>query len=196
MRDANLAASISVPSTVYAILKPGPAGRGQTGLWRSFDGGVTWRDRRSSVFSLLAVDPLDSNVLYGVQQRVLVLSTDGGETITTMGAQFNPPLGTDPSEESVNGDREPFGEFVTELTLNLHRDRLWLITSRGAIYRSLDRGITWDRLNGPHLSPSLRRIAFDPFDGYGLYATTHDGTLWRYQEDGFTVDTWQASLCG
>ncbi|HMS01552.1 MAG TPA: hypothetical protein PKE51_01195, partial [Gemmatimonadaceae bacterium] len=82
----------SNPSMLYSLVEaPVQARDGQTGLWRSTDGGATWSkvnsvNPRPMYFSKLVIDPTDPERIYhgGVGLHV---SHDGGKTVETDAAQ-------------------------------------------------------------------------------------------------------------
>jgi photosystem II stability/assembly factor-like uncharacterized protein len=137
------------PSTVYALtfvahleLPHGPlAGYWPSILWKSTDSGRTWKKITLDLRNF-AVDALTSR-LYGVRDRQLLASDDGGKTWKSIGRTPNDAydLVIDPTDSNV---------FYTAPTL----------------WRSRDRGATW-RLVNDHWSPAV--LTFDPRNARTLY---------------------------
>jgi len=137
------------PSTIYALtflanpdgLPHGSLVDWPSILWRSTDSGRTWKKMTLNLRTF-AVDPATSR-LYGVRDRQILASDDGGKTWRQAGRTPNwaSDLVIDPTDHNV---------FYMA-------PRLW---------RSRDRGATWTLVNdqwGPEV------LTFDPRDSRILY---------------------------
>jgi hypothetical protein len=60
--------------------------------------------------------------------------------------------------------------------------RMWFIGSEGGVYRSLDRGFTWQRLPDVPFSGSVISVSGSPHDPQVLFAVTTEDELWAYRE--------------
>ena len=137
------------PSTVYALtfladleLPHGPlAGSWPSVLWRSTDSGKTWKKIILNIRTF-AIDPATSRV-YGVRDRQILASDDGGKTWRQTGRTPNQAydLVIDPTDPNI---------FYTAPTL----------------WRSRDRGATWTLVND-QWSPAV--LTIDPRDSRILY---------------------------
>ncbi|MET9973181.1 sialidase family protein, partial [Streptomyces sp. NPDC006356] len=170
-----------------------------TGLYRSRDGGRTWKPlglRDSGAISAITVDPANPRRIYvaaagslysGGGDRGVYRSEDGGATwerILTGANEF-----TGATEIVVDGDR-------LYAVLWDHRRTPELRTYGGVgsgVFRSTDDGATWQRLGGglPAQGPDVGRIglavageklyaivnkASGPFEGF--YASSDGGGSW------------------
>ncbi len=84
-----LAIAPSNPETVYAIVE---AAQGKGGFYRSRNGGASWTKRgkynsSGNYYQEIVVDPLDENVIYGMDTWMQV-SRDGGQTFKNLGEDF------------------------------------------------------------------------------------------------------------
>jgi photosystem II stability/assembly factor-like uncharacterized protein len=137
------------PSTVYALtfvatleLPHGPlAGYWPSILWKSIDRGRTWKKITLNLRTF-AVDAVTSR-LYGVRDRQLLASDDGGKSWRSIGRTPNDAddLVIDPTDSNV---------FYTTPTL----------------WRSRDRGATWTQVTD-QWGPAV--LTFDPRDARTLY---------------------------
>jgi photosystem II stability/assembly factor-like uncharacterized protein len=132
-------------------------------IYRTTDSGATWSERRSLVITNLvtfARDPSDPNRLAAVGPSAIPLLTeDGGLTFTLM-TRFVPPNGT------------------YENTLAMAANGVWYGgTSEGMIFRSSDRGRTWEAASGglsPRVAHSVDRLSVDPRNTQRVHALIRD----------------------
>lgn len=134
------------------------------GLIASEDGGQTWQQRSEGVngpvdFHFLVVSPTDPMRLYGLYEAVpsWQMSTDGGYTWTEM------PLGSLPLPIFFAADP-------------LDADSVWAATI-GGIYRSDNRGETWEEI-------SLGTLNDEPAFAIALHPDGFDAGIAIYQETG------------
>jgi len=154
--------------------------------WRSDDGGEIWRplggrwraadgSEDSSVEPRIsAVSPTDPNVIYSVS-RVdgPRRSRDGGGSYESFIQELRPELASD--------------EFITQLRISADASRLWLLTSRGRVYTSIDDGATWDAITDISANLPLMSIVSNPLDPDSIFGLTRTqsggsgGVLWLYR---------------
>lgn len=131
------------PYPAYASVRdPGRSGT-RGGVFRSTNGGVTWFPARSGLLRNpgkdevyasprhLIMAPSDSLTLYGLSERELVRSTDGGASWTTV----SPALPATPDA------------VLTGVTVAPSNAReIWLTTLQRGLWHSRDGGTTWQSL--------------------------------------------------
>jgi photosystem II stability/assembly factor-like uncharacterized protein len=128
------------PKTMYAA---GVAG----GVWKSIDGGASWRPLDDLMANLavvsLAMDPASSNVLYAgtgegffnsdaVRGAGIFKTTDGGLTWTRLPATASPDF-----------------HYVNDLAVSTRDPRRVYAATRTGVWRSLDAGAAWTRVLDP-----------------------------------------------
>ncbi|HEY0781490.1 MAG TPA: hypothetical protein VGE98_03480, partial [Thermoanaerobaculia bacterium] len=166
------------------------AASGYGGLWRSTNGGATWRTVRSArpfAITSLAVDPHRADVLYaGGQEQGVLRSQDGG-------VHWRPLL-----RQSALGERA-----VQHLAVDPSAPRLYAGTSDGLLL-SRDGGTTWNDADASGPAPGtgqVTAIALDPDTPGTVYvATRRDdystptvAALWKSDDAGAS---WTRLLLG
>ena len=173
------------------------------GLWRSDDGGETWRDVGAGLgprgVMSVAVSPWERAGEYGVvyagtEPSALFRSEDGGETWASL-----PALTTLPSAGEWSYPPRPATHHVRWIDFDpAERERLYVCIENGALLRSHDRGQHWqDRTaDGPRdthtfathpLAPGrLYSAAGDGFSrpGYGYAESVDRGDHWIRLSEG------------
>ncbi|MFY9550144.1 MAG: hypothetical protein WAU32_03255 [Thermoanaerobaculia bacterium] len=124
---ASIAPARSTPTTLYAAT--------DTGTFRTTNGGGLWTRTSTLQVSALVVDPLTSDLVYGLSSLGVAKSVDGGATWV-------------PKNSGL-----PVGASASALTFDpASRTTLYLTTS-SSIFRSTDGGETWaDRSAGVEAS--------------------------------------------
>jgi photosystem II stability/assembly factor-like uncharacterized protein len=205
------------PDTVYLGADPGV-------LFRSDDAGETWEPNRGILehptrdrwlpgaggmcCHSIQLDPGDPKRMYvGITSAGTFRTDDGGETWM-------------PRNKNVAGDFLPdpyadVGQCVHKLLLHPARpERLWQQNHCG-VYRSDDRGDSWERLDGNGLpsgfgypimlDPNEPDTAFvvpeesmeyhyTPNERLGVYRTRDGGQTWELMSDGLPAPAWAAVL--
>lgn len=157
-----LAMSPSDSKIIYAI-----AEAKNTALFKSTDGGETWTKKSSSsnvtarpfYFSLLTVDPTNSNRLYRPAFN-LSISDDAGESWF------------DASTEGgwVHSD-------LHALWINPNNSSHMLVGTDGGVYMSFDKGNNWMFLNNLPLA-QYYHISVDMESPYNIYGGMQDNGSW------------------
>lgn len=171
------------------------------GVYHTSDGGKTWRHQgleHTSQISRILVDPRDSNaILVGAlgdpfadsQARGVYRSTDGGAT-------WRNTLYAGPSSGVSEMARVPGSPDAIYAGVWQVRRTAWSLQSGGpndGLYRSLDNGLTWKKLEGHGLpTDTLGRIAIaiSPSNPRRIYVLiqSKQGLLWRSDDGG---ENWQ-----
>jgi photosystem II stability/assembly factor-like uncharacterized protein len=169
------------------------------GVYKSTDGGRTWRHmglRDTAHVSKVLVHPRNPDTVYvGAQghaygpneERGVFMTTDGGRT-------WQKTLYLGPEHGVADMDVDPSNPNVVYAVMWKFRRTPWTHTSgddRGGLFRSVDGGRTWKKLEGG-LPKTVGRIgvAVAPSAPNVVYAITEakEGTLWRSDDRG---ETWR-----
>ncbi|HEX8560155.1 MAG TPA: hypothetical protein VF668_18810 [Pyrinomonadaceae bacterium] len=169
------------------------------GVYKSTDGGRTWRHmglRDTLHISKVLVHPRNPDVVYvGAQghaygpneERGVFVTTDGGRT-------WAKTLYIGPEHGVADMDIDPSNPNVVYAVMWKFRRTPWTHTSgddRGGLFRSVDGGRTWKKLEGG-LPKTIGRIgvAVAHSNPNVVYAITEakEGTLWRSDDRG---ETWR-----
>ena len=187
------------PDIVYAAVLGHAFGPNEMrGVFRSKDGGVTWkkvlyRDENTGAIDL-AIDPNNSRIMYAALWEArrmpwgmesggpgsgLFKSTDGGDTWTEISRNPGLPKGT-------------LGKIgITVSAVN--SDRVWAIVEaeKGGVFRSDDAGETWTKVNDER---KLRQRAWyythiyaDPQDENTVYVL--NVRFWKSTDGGKTYES-------
>ncbi|AHH99182.1 hypothetical protein KALB_5821 [Kutzneria albida DSM 43870] len=137
-------------------------GNSSGGLWRSEDGGLTWKQVAEDPVSAIAVDPRHPERIV-VGGAGLLRSTDGGRTFTRVRD------GAGPQE-------------VRQVLVNPRDSRVWYAarsTGDGVgVLRSIDAGRTWSPLPGRIADSRVLSLAISE-DGQWLFAGTLQSGVYR-----------------
>lgn len=129
----------------------------------------------------VAVDPADPDTLLaGTRPAGFWRSTNGGETWR----QLSAPGLSQFSEVNMGPTR------VTQILYDaVDSDTVWAGVEIGSVYRSRDRGLTWERKDNGLVSGDVHGLAVVPLPGGGkaVLATTNRG-LHRSEDNG---ESWQ-----
>lgn len=184
----------SIPAVVFFLFAsgahPGDAGRGSisaiavspngvivaggaTGVFRSADGGVTWKHvinpREGFQTASIAFDPGSSDVFVSTTVG-LFRSADGGSSW---------------SEEDLMG-----GVMPGKLVFDPEKTSTLYVASADGLYVTTDRGAKWKAINPNGRHFAIRSLSFreKPFTLYvvneeGAFASTDRGASWNAQID-------------
>lgn len=153
------------------------------GIWRSTDGGTTWRGVLDGGWRL-AVDPNREGTVWAVGELGVRVTRDGGTTWRSARPAPAPDL--------------------SAIALDPHRPgTVYLSTRQNGVYRSVDGGRTWRPFGAsakgrPGPGPGLAELlAIDPRkpgtlyagDGLGVVKTVDGGATWRRADTGVVAST-------
>ncbi len=164
--QASLAVKPGAPDSIFF-------GAFNRGVFRSVDGGQSWTapntDLAGFASTVFAFDPQDANTMFVNVYRAsstpaagLYRSIDGGITWTPHSTNLPSDLvGTDLRVDPAN----PARMFLGVLQGNSSG-------SPGGLYRSTDRGLTWDQF---FTGRDVNSIAIDPSNPTRMYVATENG---------------------
>jgi len=211
--DAGLPSNASVRELAFDPQTPGVVYAATMGLYRSRNGGVSWRllGLAGSGVIHLGVSPSDPDVLLASASTdegwTTQRSTDGGQTFTKVMNEYLETFVFDPAHpQRVYGSR--FNTFyrsddlgvtwtkqdtsITFLSMILTRSGVLLAGSFDGVHRSLDGGLTWEPPTGEHAPPpdAIRslvelddRILAGGFRN--IWRSMTEGRGWRPSSTGF-----------
>ena len=169
------------------------------GVYKSTDGGRTWQHmglRDTLHISRVLVHPRNPDVVFvGAQGHAFGPNEERGVFVTTDGGRtWAKTLYVGPEHGVADMDLDPSNPNVVYAAMWKFRRTPWTHTSgdeRGGLFRSIDGGRTWKKLEGG-LPKTVGRIgvAVAPSATGVVYAITEakEGTLWRSDDRG---DTWR-----
>ena len=187
------------PNTVYvAVGGSGTHGlAGNTGIWRSMDGGATWTDTTATIsttasFSDMEIDPTQPETLYaavgsfrGSSVNGVYKSTDGGNTWSVAG---NFPVDVRDGRITVAiAPSDPQTLYVSVSASGLGGSSFGRLLE---VLKSTDGGNTWTALpNTPDLGGNGwygLPLAVDPSDPNTLYASAGGNPIVESNNGGIT----------
>jgi photosystem II stability/assembly factor-like uncharacterized protein len=169
-----LAVDPSQSTTVYAGMDDDTPGAG--GLFKSVDGGSTWTNTKISVsaVTLLAIDPLNSQVVYAATEghntspigfQGLLKSTDAGQTWLAINGGLDALIGA----RSNTATAMAIDPADTQV--------VYLGTSANGVYRSTDGGASWNLFNDGLTSLAVRSLAVAHGPSHLVFAVTSGGVF-------------------
>ena len=149
------------------------------GLYRSRDGGESWRNITLSQPlhwpTGFDFDPKDSNVIY-LAAATIPSSREGGVYKTTDGGATWKRLLRDEDFVGHGGSDYVQAMFVT--VDPAEPSRVYLGTESQGLWCTQDAGTIWKPFEGIPFG-AIQRVAFDPDDRGLIYVTTFGGGVWR-----------------
>jgi photosystem II stability/assembly factor-like uncharacterized protein len=161
-------------------------GNAAGGIWKTTDGGTTWRALNDFLASLavstLAIDPSNTDVMYAgtgegffnidaIRGAGIYKSTDGGQTWIQLSA-------TSPDSDSN-------WYYVNRIAINPGNSSLILAATNGGIYRTTDAGSTWTQIT----STRALDVKWDPITTTRAIAGRADGAVARSTDSGASFST-------
>lgn len=176
------------------------------GIYKSEDGGHTWHNvglKKSEHIARILIDPRDSNVVYvaapgplwsGGGDRGLFKTTDGGKTWSSL-------IKTDDYTGCADAIMDPRNPDILLAAMHQRQRRYFGMVHGGpdsALWRSMDGGKNWLKVNGGFPAGELGRIGLNyapsnpsviyaqvegpqrkPSAPGGLYRSTDNGVTWE-----------------
>lgn len=134
----------------------------ENGIWVTTNGGDQWQATsiRSGDYECLDLDPLNANIVYTAAGSLVLKSTTGGQSWTTVYTETQP------------------GQTVTCVAVDPSNGQLiWATTSGGKILLSQDYGQTWT-LQTTLAAFLPRRIFIDPAGSGTMTIFTRGNGIW------------------
>lgn len=156
MGRIGLAMAPTNPDIIYAIIESIDK---KGGIFRSDDGGATWKrrnefDQQAQYYGHLVVDPVNAERIY-VMSVFMQVSDDGGKTLHKLGEKFkhvdNHEIWIDPKNSSF-----------------------YLVGCDGGIYESFDRGANWRFLSNLPVTQFYDVTVDNQGPFYHVYGGTQD----------------------
>ncbi len=168
------------------------------GIYKTTDGGATWTNvglRDSHHIGRIVIDPANSDIVYVAaaghqytfnEERGLFKTTDGGATWTKS-------LSIDDKVGIIDCVIDPSNSSILYAAAYERLRRPWHFDGSGpgsAIYKSVDAGATWRRLEGGLPSGDIARIGLciSPQNPQILYATISNENAQPSDEAGATIN--------
>ncbi|MCX6246018.1 MAG: glycosyl hydrolase [Bacteroidetes bacterium] len=166
------------PEMVYALVEAE-----KTGLYRSVDKGITWNlmcqseavNDRPFYFSYLALDPVDTNIVYKPAYN-LYKSTDGGRTFGSSSVEGG----------NYHGDCHP-------IYISKKDPKFIYMGTDGGVYYTMDRGNTWRFMRNLPVS-QFYHVSTDNADPFNVYGGLQDNGSWYAPSRasyGITNSSWK-----
>jgi peptidoglycan hydrolase-like protein with peptidoglycan-binding domain len=165
-RTTCISTNVKDPETIWV-------GTPSSGVLVSRDGGKTWRQAEGIPTDMpvntVVQDPQRPDYIYVGTKQTVFMSHDGGKSWTRRGGNL------------------PFGDFTSILVNPRNGDEIFVGNAYqisevgGGVYRSLDGGKTWNRIDPKgHRLPSQRiwALAFDPHDQDVLFVGSHSAGVY------------------
>jgi photosystem II stability/assembly factor-like uncharacterized protein len=187
------------------------------GIYKSEDNGKTWKNmglRNSEHIGMIAIDPNHSNIVYVAAygplwssggERGIYKTIDGGQTWNRV---LNVSENTGFNEIHI----DPKNANVIYATAHQRRRHEWTYISGGpesALYKSVDQGITWNKLENGLPKGDIGRIAMiiSPIqsdivyvmieaneDKGGVYVSTNRGASFEKRSGHYTAGNYYMEL--
>ncbi|MEM6631255.1 MAG: YCF48-related protein [Bacteroidota bacterium] len=120
-------------------------------LYASFDGGDTWEEKVSDIAAGVWVHFFDSHEGIVINADFILRTLDGGNTWNPLDSAALPPFDSTEFTGIYNGTN----------SLETQGDNLWFGTTLGRVYKSRDRGVTWEAIQVvPDSSAAISTLAF------------------------------------
>jgi photosystem II stability/assembly factor-like uncharacterized protein len=170
VRTLCVSASTQEPETIFV-------GTSNSGVLVSRDNGKSWEQVRGipaeAPVNVIERDPKRSDNVYVGTTQTLYVSHNGGKQWQRRGG--NLPLG---SFTSVLINPENPDEVFVGNAYERGGAKIFSEVEGGGVFRSTDKGMTWQRLDPPLPSRRVWALAFDPRDHGRIFVGTHSGGVY------------------
>lgn len=154
---------------------------GRSGLWRTSDGGASWKQIGKGLPEMnrvvrLIVDPGDPQNLYLAAFRGGYRSTDGGESWTPFGGGF--AQSSEIESLAVTGPKTIYGG---------NEKGLFRSTDGGESWSEIGEGLPNYIVTALGVDPSSPEVMWAGTSGAGIYKSTDGGKSWAAANRGFAA---------
>ncbi|HEX7316053.1 MAG TPA: peptidoglycan-binding protein [Pyrinomonadaceae bacterium] len=181
VRTLCVAASVQEPETIFV-------GTSNSGVLVSRDNGKSWEQARGipteAPVNVIERDPKRPENVYVGTTQTLYASHDGGQRWLRRGG--NLPLG---SFTSILINPENPDELFVGNAYERGGARIFSEVEGGGVFRSDDKGMTWQRLDPMLPSRRVWALAFDPQDNARLFVGTHSAGVYVARRGGDSAAT-------
>ena len=171
----------SVPATLFAA---GVSG----GIWRSDDGGATWRPTGDGLTNIavnsLLIDPARPDVMYAGTGEGYFREEVRGTGLPLRGSGIYVTNDGAKSWQQLSATNTPDFHWVNDLEFGVTDSRRIYAATRSGVWRSIDSGATWTRLLAVNVRGGCLDLALRPdrsedvlFASCGSYEQT---TVYRF----------------
>ena len=174
MKEVHIVTCLTMDPRHPRVLYAGTTG----GTYRSEDGGGSWQKKNNGLIpndvlnasmalgvNVLAVDPLNSDIVYAGSTKGLFRSTNR--------AEYWEQIGQGLSEQ-----------FISTLVVHPTNPDILYIGGPGGVLKTSDRGKTWQLRNQGLATINVRTIAMSQANPQLLYAGTNGSGLYRSTDGG------------
>jgi photosystem II stability/assembly factor-like uncharacterized protein len=181
----DLAIDSQNPGTIYAVIEH----FGVAGSWilKSTDGGGSWSPASSGLprsRMIMAIDPQNPATLYVASDSGVFRTDDGGQTwLRTKSA---------PAEFIITLLVDPQSQNTLYAVAKIDDPSVF---EKDAVYKSVDRGDTWNKANSGLPATMIRPLAIDPQNSATLYAGTRWG-VYKSSDGGANWGVGNSGLVG
>jgi hypothetical protein len=174
MKEVHIVTCITMDHRHPRVLYAGTTG----GTYRSEDGGASWQKKNSGLIpddvlnaamalgvNVLAVDPLNSGIVYAGTTKGLFRSTNRAEYWEQIGQGLTE-------------------QFISTLVLHPTNPDILYIGGPAGVLKTIDSGKTWQPRNQGLTTLNVRTIAISASDPQLLYAGTNGSGLYRSTDGG------------
>ena len=152
------------PLTVYA--------GGQSGIYKSLDGGTTWTKKAPGLGVIKLVNPV-RNAVYVVSANGLYKSTNGGGAWKLLTRGLPSPYR---ATQLVADPADPNRLYAAVVDIDTHVSRLFKSVDGGSSWKHADQGLPADQ--------EITALAIDPRSPKTLYAGTPDDRVYKSRDAG------------
>ncbi|PIR03654.1 MAG: hypothetical protein COV59_05720 [Candidatus Magasanikbacteria bacterium CG11_big_fil_rev_8_21_14_0_20_39_34] len=174
LRGVSVYKLVQDPSDTEAMYWAAPG----LGMYYTYDGGVTWQQSpqvKKGLIYNIAIHPKDKCTVYITDGIKIYVSNDCSRHWKGI-------------HDNIAADSDKYRTVIID---PFHTDRMTIISQKGRVLRSDNRGFSWDSIATIKSGISVVDAYYDPMNEDVMYATTKTKGLFRSDDGGLT---WSALL--